>query len=87
MGSVILEDLGDMLRLLPGVIVRKNHISMYGMADLDRIKLNLLERLLKSTIEALRPSATYFPSYFEMGKYAELSSEGECDLCTVVSLF
>ena len=30
--------------------------------------------------------ATYYSGYFEMGKYAELSSESECTLCTVVSL-
>ena len=38
-----------MLRLLPGVVVQK-HMSMQGMADLYRIKTDLLERLIKSTI-------------------------------------
>ena len=33
------------------------------------------------------PSAMYYSGYFEMGKYDELSSEGECALCTVGSLF
>ena len=31
--------------------------------------------------------AKYNPGYFEMGKYVELSSEGGCALCTVVSPF
>ena len=46
------KDLGDMLRLLPGVVVQ-NPMSMQGMADLYRIKPDLLERLVKSTIEPL----------------------------------
>ena len=48
------KDLGDMLRFLPGVVVQK-HLSMQGMADLYRIKLDFLERLIKP-IELLRPS-------------------------------
>ena len=51
------KDLGDMLRFLPGVVVQK-HMSMQGMAELYRIKWDLLERLIKSTIEPLKP-----PSY------------------------
>ena len=49
------KDLGDMLRLLPGVVVVKD-MSVQGMADLYRIKPDLFERLVKSTIEPLRPS-------------------------------
>ena len=49
------KDLGDMLRSLPGVVVQK-HASVQGMADLYRIKLEFLERLVKSTIEPLKPS-------------------------------
>ena len=47
------KDLGDMLRFLPGVVVQK-HMSMQGMADLYKIKLDLLKRLIKSPIEPLR---------------------------------
>jgi hypothetical protein len=50
------KDLGDMLRFLPGVVVQK-HMSMQGMADLYRIKPDLLERLMpliKSPIQPLR---------------------------------
>ena len=47
------KDLGDMLRFLPGVVMQK-HLSLQGMADLYRIKPDLLERLIKSTIESLR---------------------------------
>ena len=47
------KDLGDLLRLLPGVVVQKE-MSMQEMTDLYRIKPNLLEYLIKSTIEPLR---------------------------------
>ena len=47
------KDLGDMLKSLPGVAMQK-HMSMQGMANLYRIKPDLLERLIKSTIEPLR---------------------------------
>ena len=48
------NDLGDMLRFLPGVVVQKN-LSMQGMADLYRIKPDFLKRL--KYIEMLRPSS------------------------------
>ena len=54
------KDLGDMLRFLPGVVVQ-NHMSMGGMADLYRIKPDLLERIMKSTIEPLGPSPGHAP--------------------------
>ena len=57
------KDLGDLLRFLPGVLVQKDHVSMQGMADLYRIKSDLLDRLIKSTIEALRPSGILYPRY------------------------
>ena len=47
------NDLGDLLRFLPGVVVQKR-MSMQGMVDLYRIKPDLLERLIKSTIEPLK---------------------------------
>ena len=43
------QDLGDMLRFLPGVVVQ-NHMSMQGMIDLYGNKPDLLERLIKSNI-------------------------------------
>ena len=49
------KDLGDILKFLPGVVVQ-NHMIMQGMADLYGIKLDLLERLVESTIEPLKPS-------------------------------
>ena len=49
------KDLDDMLRFLPGVVVQKR-MSMQGMALLYRIKPDLLKRLIKFTIEPLRPS-------------------------------
>ena len=54
------KDLGDMLRFLSGVVVQK-HVSMQGMADLYRTKPDLLERLIKSTVEPLRPSYACAP--------------------------
>ena len=56
------NDLGDMLRFLPGVLVQK-YMSMQGMAGLYRIKPDLLERLIKSTIEPLRPSLGYHDAH------------------------
>jgi hypothetical protein len=49
------KDLGDMIRFLPGVVVQKP-MGFQGMADLYRIKPDLLERLIKSTTEPLRLS-------------------------------
>ena len=49
-----------MLRFLPGVVVQKQ-MSIQGMADLYRIKPELLERLIKSTIEPLRSSHWHTP--------------------------
>ena len=43
------KDLGDVLRFLPGVVVQKS-MSYGGIAELYRIKPDLLERL-KSTID------------------------------------
>ena len=51
------KDLGDMIRLLPGVVVQKN-LSMQGMADLYRIELDFLKGL--ESIQLLRP--TYYGS-------------------------
>ena len=47
------KDLGDMLRVLPGVVVQKHSMSMRGMAKLYRVNPDLLERLIKSTIDPL----------------------------------
>ena len=47
------KDLGDMLRLLPAVVVQKP-MSMQGMADLYRTKPDLLEYFIRSIIESLR---------------------------------
>jgi hypothetical protein len=49
------RDLGDILRFLPGVVVQKTHSSKEGMADLYRIKPDLLERLIKSPIQPFSP--------------------------------
>ena len=61
------KDLGDILKFLPGVVVQ-NHMSMQGMADLYRIKLDLLERLIKSTIEPLKLSP-YSQSRYKLDDY------------------
>ena len=49
------KELGDILGFLPGVVVQ-NSMSLQGMADLYRIKPDLLAHLIESTIEPLRPS-------------------------------
>ena len=49
------KDLGEVVRFLPGVVVQKD-MSMQGMAHLYRIKPDLLERLIKSTLEPLKLS-------------------------------
>ena len=51
------KELGDMLKFLPGVVVQKD-LSMFGMADLYRIKPDFLEHLIKS-IEPLSPDLFY----------------------------
>jgi hypothetical protein len=56
--------LGDMLKVLPGVVVQK-HMSMQGMADLYSIEPDLLERLVKFTIETLKP----LPSRYILDDY------------------
>ena len=47
------KDLGDILKLLPGVVMQ-NEIGMQAMADLYRIEPDLLDRLVKSPIEPLK---------------------------------
>ena len=47
------NDLADMLRFLPGVVVQRS-LSLQGMADLYRIKPEFLERLIKSNIKPLK---------------------------------
>ena len=53
------KDLGDILRFLPGVVVQKN-ISMEGMAELYRVKFDLLVRLIAPPMEALQSSGNFF---------------------------
>ena len=63
------KNLGDMLRfLLPGVVVQ-NHMSMQGMADLYRIKPDLLERFIKSTIEPLKKQFPYSQPRYQLDDY------------------
>ena len=63
------NDLGDMLRFLPGVVVVKSDMSMQGMADLYRIKADLLECLISSTIEPLRPPHVSPTSCYRLDGY------------------
>ena len=57
-------ELDDMLRFLPGVVVQ-NHMGMQGMAYLYGIRSNLLKRLIKFTIEPLKPS----PPQYKLDDY------------------
>ena len=56
------------LRILPGVVVQKD-MSIQGMAVLYRIKPNLLERLIKSTIEPLKPHHVSPNSHYILDDY------------------
>ena len=47
------KDLGHILRLLPGVVVQYP-MFLKGMADLYKIKPDLLDRLINSPIEPLK---------------------------------
>ena len=62
------NDLGDMLRFLPGVVVQYD-MSMQEMVDLYRIKPDLLERLIKSTIDPLRPAHVFPTSRYRLDGY------------------
>ena len=53
------KDLGDMLRLLPGVVVQK-HMDFRGMSHLYRIKADLLQRLINSSIKPLKASHSQY---------------------------
>ena len=52
------NDLGDVLRHLSGVVVQRE-MSKQGMLGLYRIKPDLLESLIKSTIEPLRRTRSF----------------------------
>ena len=66
------KDLGEMLRLLPGVVVQK-HLSLQGMADLYGVGPSFLERLITSTIEPLRLSSHILsPRYILDGRLSGL---------------
>ena len=74
------NDLTDMLKFLPGVVVQ-NDMSMQGMVYLlYRIKSDLLERLIKSTmIEPLRPPyVSSAPGYI-------MILDGYLSTCTIAS--
>ena len=63
------SDLGDMLKFLPGVVVQ-NDMSMQGMVNLYRIKSDLLECLIKSTmIKPLRPPYVSFTPGYRLDGY------------------
>ena len=62
------KDLGDMLRFLPGVVVQKQ-MNMQGMADLYRIKPDLLKRLIDSTFDLLRPFLALYPPRYILDGY------------------
>ena len=64
------KDLGDILRFLSGVVVQEPTMSVQGMVDLYRIKPNLMERLIKSTmIEPLTLSHVSPNSRYRLNGY------------------
>ena len=58
------KDLDNMLRFLPGVVVQ-NPMGMQGMAHLYRIQSDQLKRLIKFTIEPLKP----YPPQYKLDDY------------------
>ena len=56
-----------MLRFLPGVVVQ-NPMSIQGMAELYKIKPDLLERLIKTAIQPLKPSR-YHSQHYKLDDY------------------
>ena len=62
------KDLDDMLRILPGVVVQRR-MSIHGMADLYRIKPDVLESLIKSTIGPLKPRHVSHSSLYTLDDY------------------
>jgi hypothetical protein len=56
------KDLGDMLRILPGVVVQK-HMNIQGMTDLYKIKPDLLERFINFFFEKSSPSHYILDNY------------------------
>ena len=71
------KDLDDMLRFLPGVVVQKL-MSMQGMSDLYRIEPDLLERLIKSTIEPLRTLLVIPDSRYRLDTYLSGFLQDRC---------
>ena len=56
------NDLRDMLRFLPGIVVQ-SPLSIGPMADLYRIKSDLLDRLIQSPIEPLKMTIAHSHQY------------------------
>ena len=63
-----LDDILSFLRILPGVVVQKP-MSFQVMADIYRIKPNLLERLIKSAIGPLSPPRVSHGSCYTLDDY------------------
>ena len=72
------KDLDNMLRFLPGVVVQ-NPMGMQGMAYLYRIQSDQLKRLIKFTIEPLKPS----PPRYKLDDYLSgfLQDRDRSQLC------
>ena len=72
------KDLDNMLRFLPGVVVQ-NPMGMQGMAYLYRIESDQLKRLIKFTIEPLKPS----PPRYKLDDYLSgfLQDRDRSQLC------
>ena len=62
------KDLGNILKLLPGVVVQ-SAIGMRGMADLYRIEPDLLDRVIKSPIELLKNGRVVNKSVLLLDEY------------------
>jgi hypothetical protein len=64
------KDLVVMLRFLPGVVVQKR-MSIQGMVELYRIEPDLLERLIKFTIDPINPSSSHYILDYYLSRFLQ----------------
>ena len=80
------KDLGDILKLLPGVMVQ-NHLSMQGMIGLYRIKPELLECLIKSNTQPLKLSLSHYILDDYLSHFLQDQGRSQLNYCDPMLLF
>jgi hypothetical protein len=74
------KDLGVMLRFLPGVVVQKR-MSIQGMVELYRIEPDLLERLIKFTIDPINPSSSHYILDYYLSRFLQDRDRSQLYYC------